>query len=62
MNFALAFGFMDYQVLIFVLSHLDLYVLRDDASIFFVSFKRTKHLCVLIHIRIKEEAGTVKDV
>ena len=42
--------------------YLDLYVLGNDASISLVSFMRTKHLCILIHIRIKGEASAVKHV
>ena len=54
-------GFLlpQYSVLILVLC-LDLYVLGDDSSISYGSFMRTKHLCVLIHIRIKGEVGTAK--
>ena len=37
----------------------DLYVLGDDASIRSGSFMRIKQLCVLIHIKIKGEVGTV---
>ena len=37
--------------------YLDLYVLRDDASISLGSFKQTKHLCVLIYIWTKGEVG-----
>ena len=40
--------------------YLDLYVLEDDSWISKGSFMQTKHLCVLIHIRIKGEIGTVK--
>ena len=43
-------------------SHLDLYVLGDDESISNGSFMRIKHLCVLIHIRVKGEVGTIKHV
>ena len=45
-------------------SYLDLYVLGDDASTSLESFMRTKHLRVLIHIRIiiKGEVGAVKHV
>ena len=32
----------------------------DDASIRLGSFKETKHLCVLIHIRIMGEGVSVK--
>ena len=41
--------------------YLGLYVL-GDASISLVSSIPNKHLCVLIHIRIKVEVGTVKHV
>ena len=40
--------------------YLDLYVLGNDASISEVSLMRTKHLFVLIHIRIMGEVGTVE--
>ena len=44
------------------LLYLELYVLGDDALINYGSIMKTKYLCVLIHIRIKGEAGTVKPV
>ena len=50
-----------YLCLIFFL-YLDLYVLGDDASVSKGSFMRTKHLCVLILIRIKSEVVAVKHV
>ena len=37
--------------------YLDLYVVGVDALISKGSFMKTKHLCVLIHIIIKGEAG-----
>ena len=40
--------------------YLDLYVLGDDALISKGSFMQTKHLCVLILVRIKGEISTVK--
>ena len=40
--------------------YLDLSVLGDDSWISSGSFMRTKHICALIHIRIKGEVGTVK--
>ena len=40
--------------------YLYLYVFGDYASISYVSSIPNKHLCVLIHIRIKGEVGTVK--
>ena len=40
--------------------YLDLYILGDDALISKGSFMQTKHLCVLIHIRTKGEAGAIK--
>ena len=39
--------------------YLDLYVLGDNALLSKGSFMQTKHLCVLIHIRIKDEVGTI---
>ena len=42
--------------------NLDLYVLGDDALISYGSSIRTKSICVLIHIRIKDEVGAIKDV
>ena len=39
--------------------YLDLYLLGDDSWIIYGSVMRTKHLCVLIHIRTKGEVGTV---
>ena len=41
---------------------LDWYALGNDASISQGFFMRTKHLCVLIHIRIEGKVGTVKHV
>ena len=38
----------------------DLYLLGDDTSISKGSFMQTKHLFVLIHIRNKGDAGTMK--
>ena len=40
--------------------YLDLYELGDNFWLSKGSFMQTKHLCVLIHIRIKGEDGTVK--
>ena len=37
-----------------------LYVQRDDPMISEGSFMQAKHLCVLIHIRIKGEVGNEK--
>ena len=48
--------------LFYLLLITDLYVLGDVASMSQGSFMRTKHLCVLIYIRIKGEVGTVKSV
>ena len=42
--------------------YLDLYVLGDDASILLGFFVRTKHVCILIHIRNKDEVGADKHV
>ena len=42
--------------------YLDLYVLGNDASISLGSFMRTKHLCILIYVRIKGEVSAVKHV
>ena len=39
------------------LIYLDLYLLGHDALISYGSFMQTKYICVLIHIRIKGEAG-----
>ena len=48
---------------LFLVLYIDVYVLKDDASICHGSLMRTKHLCVLIHIRIKGEVvSAVKDV
>ena len=61
------FILLRYSVVCVLLSHylsfnsflyLDLYVLGDNTSIYWESFMRTKHLKVLIHIRIKGEVGT----
>ena len=46
----------------FIFLCLDLYVLGDDASLIKGSLVWTKHLCILIHIRIKDEVGTVAHV
>ena len=48
--------------LLYLFLYLDLYVLGDDALISKGSFMQTKHLCVLIHVRIKGEISTVKHV
>ena len=37
--------------------YLDLYVLGDNALISSGYFMKTKHLCVLIHIRTKDEVS-----
>ena len=42
--------------------YIDLYVLGDNALLSKGSFMQTKHLCVLIHIRIKDEVGTIERV
>ena len=39
--------------------YLDLYVLGDNSWICLGSFMQTKHLCVLIHIYIKDEVSAV---
>ena len=39
--------------------YLDLYVLGDDWWMIKGYFMQTKHLCVLIHIRINGKVGTV---
>ena len=36
---------------------LDWYVLEDDASMRYGSFVQAKHLCVLIHIKVKGQLG-----
>ena len=44
------------------LNQVGVLILRDDALIRKGSFMQTKHLFVLIHIRIKVEVGAVKHV
>ena len=38
--------------------YLDLFILGDDSWISYGSSMQTKHLCLLIHIRLKGEVGT----
>ena len=62
-SFALVLSCMYCRVFIFVLSPFyifDLYELGGDLWISNESFTQTKHLCVLIHIRIKGKLGAVK--
>ena len=61
----LNFFFSSIQLYVLLSPHLCfisfLYVLGDDTTISWESFKQTKHL-VLIHIRIKGEVGTVEHI
>ena len=58
---------LHFSIQLYVLSSpylcfIDLYVLGDNSLIRYGSFMRTKHLCILIHVRTKGEIGTVKIV
>ena len=46
--------------LIYPFLYIDLYDLGDDSLVSYGYLMQTKNLCVLIHIRIKGEVGTLK--
>ena len=62
--FTLLFGVYTIESLslFYLIVYLDLYLLGDDTSISQGFLMQTKHLFVLIHIRNKDEAGTIKVV
>ena len=61
LQYSVVYAVSPYLCFIFFLC-LDLYFQMDDASMGWGSLVQTKHLFVLIHFRIKGEAGTDKHV
>ena len=45
--------------MLYILFYFEFYVLGDDASLSLGSFLRAKHLCGLVHIRIRGEISKI---